>query len=99
MTSRPTDAIGYSRYGASMGRPVDRVDGHLTGCKLYRVCLDRQGYDNGGAYWGTGEALYCLTDADDNAIGFQRAPTRGSAAKALADRFSFTLARAAKGGV
>ena len=99
MTSRPTDAIGYSRYGASMGRPVDRVDGHMTGCKLYRVRLNRDGYDNGGAYWGAGLPLYCLTDADANAIGFQRAPSRVKAFAALSDRFDFTLARAAKGGV
>lgn len=94
--TRPTDAIGYSRYGASMGRAIDFVDGHLTGCKLYMVRLNSGGYDNGGAYWGTGKPLYCLTDADDNAIGFQRAVDRRQAARLLCERFSFTLIRGAK---
>jgi hypothetical protein len=54
-----------SPYGAPMGRsgsfPGQRPDGKL---RVYRVRLDRGGYDDGGAYWGTGEPLYCAEDGD-----------------------------------
>ena len=50
------------QYGAPMGR-----DSNLPPCDeraqpikmtLRQVYLARGGYDNGGAYWGTGEPLY-----------------------------------------
>lgn len=96
MTTRPTDAVGFDKYGASMGRRVVKADGDLTGCKLYKVRINAQGYDNGGAYWGTGVPLYCLTDANDNAIGFERATTRDKAIVLFRDRFTFTLSRGTK---
>lgn len=55
---------GYSQYGASMGRssdlPLDS-EGPLT---VRHVSLDSGGYDAGGAYWGTPNDLYVVTDED-----------------------------------
>lgn len=47
-------------YGARMGR-ADRVPDDFTKevINLSRVRLDSQGYDVGGAYWGTGSPLWC----------------------------------------
>jgi hypothetical protein len=55
------------QYGAPMGR---RSYGLIQNCeartvRLFRVNLDQGGYDNGGAYWGTGEPIYCATDDAD----------------------------------
>jgi hypothetical protein len=54
---------GFSIRGAHMGRPEYRngPDGQVTDAPLFRlqrVALDSGGYDNGGAYWGTGAPLY-----------------------------------------
>lgn len=73
-----------SRYGAPMGR---RADGHLETdvarfVRLYRVRINSGGYDDGGAYWGLGEALYCAQDDDGNRQ-FKRAATREKAALLL----------------
>ncbi len=53
------------RYGAPMGRsntgnaPVDKT------VRVFRVRLNAGGYDEGGAYWGHGGAIYCATDGAD----------------------------------
>ena len=70
-----------SRYGAPMGRreygrfPLGKV-------RLFRVRINSGGYDDGGAYWGIGQPLYCATD-DDEYREFIRAWTRKDAAEAL----------------
>lgn len=56
-----------SQYGAPMGR-CNR--GLIQNCeprtvRLFRVNLDSGGYDDGGAYWGTGDPIYCATDDTD----------------------------------
>lgn len=49
-----------SRYGALMGRSERHgPKGLAYKTQLFRVRLDAGGYDDGGAYWGTGEPLYC----------------------------------------
>lgn len=83
-----------SRYGASMGRgsTTDRelrmLDGVPVKLSLQRVRLNSGGYDNGGAYWGTGEPLWLaqgdvdgVTDVDGVAL-YLRASNRDHA-KAL----------------
>ena len=70
-----------SRYGAPMGR---RESGFIETdmprfVRLFRVRLDSGGYDDGGAYWGTGDALWCAQDDDGNRK-FIRAQTRRRAA-------------------
>ncbi len=77
-----------SMYGAPMGRreyhspPTGKV-------RLYRVRINSGGYDDGGAYWGTGQPLYCAEGVDDDEYReFVRAWTREEAAEKLkvADR-------------
>jgi hypothetical protein len=73
-----------SKYGAPMGR---RADGYIETqdprfVRLFRVRLDSGGYDDGGAYWGIGEPLYCAIDDDGNRQ-FTRATHREKAALLL----------------
>jgi hypothetical protein len=73
-----------SRYGAPMGRSES---GYLETdeprfVRLFRVRIDAGGYDDGGAYWGIGEPIYCAIDDDGNRQ-FVRAPSRTRAALAL----------------
>jgi hypothetical protein len=69
------------RYGAPMGRDsfgiLENVEPRTL--RLYRVRLDISGYDDGGAYWGRGGALWCATDGADYRQ-FTRAGTRERAA-------------------
>lgn len=56
-----------SQYGAPMGRrnignaPTDQP----RSVRLFKVRLDSGGYDDGGAYWGHGQPIYCATDGAD----------------------------------
>ena len=73
-----------SRYGAPMGRRANgyletRIKRHV---RLFRVRIDSQGYDDGGAYWGIGEPLFCAIDDDGNRQ-FVRAASRFLAAVKL----------------
>ena len=73
-----------SHYGAPMGR---RADGYLETrikryVRLFRVRINQQGYDDGGAYWGIGEPLFCAIDGDGNRQ-FIRAASRFLAAVKL----------------
>lgn len=58
----------HSQYGAPMGRPSY---GHgadpTTPFTLRRIRINQGGYDDGGAYWGTGQPLYwyCAYETDD----------------------------------
>ena len=71
-------------YGSPMGR---REDGYLETrikrfVRLFRVRINSGGYDDGGAYWGIGEPLYCAIDGDGNRK-FIRAQSRFMAAVKL----------------
>lgn len=53
------------RYGAPMGRRDYRGDPDAPyRFRVFRVRLDAGGYDDGGAYWGTGQPLYCAVAVD-----------------------------------
>lgn len=70
-----------ARYGAPMGR---RANGYLETdvprfVRLFNVKLDSGGYDDGGAYWGQGEPLFCAIDGDGSRK-FVRATHRTKAA-------------------
>ncbi len=71
-----------SPYGAPMGRrsqelcPTGKV-------RLFRVRLNNGGYDDGGAYWGCGQALWCAEDVEEGNWTFVRAPSRAAAAHTL----------------
>lgn len=59
------------KYGAPMGRRSygDAPKGRI---RLYEVRLDRGGYDDGGAYWGTGNRLYCAEGESVDGEGYRR---------------------------
>lgn len=89
MTSRhqPTITPVVSSRGAPMGRacwsaaPTER-------CHLFRVALSVDGYDSGGAYWGTPSSnLWCVTDGQ-NFRWFCRAPSRLEAWRLIQDEWS-----------
>ena len=47
------------RYGAPMGRPAyGHGEQPSTPFELRRIRINQGGYDDGGAYWGTGQPLY-----------------------------------------
>lgn len=73
------------RHGSPMGR---KTWGTVAECgprsiRLYRVNIDSQGYDDGGAYWGIGEPLYCAQGENGDYRDFVRAQSRLSAVAAL----------------
>ncbi len=69
--------------GAPMGRPhAHTLDVTPKSVRLFKVRLDSGGYDDGGAYWGTGQTLWCARDSQ-GAEQFVRASTRIAAAASL----------------
>jgi len=72
----------YSIYGASMGRRAYHGNTETTArFSVTYVPLDNGGYDNGGAYWGTGERLWrAFAECADSECGqiefFMRARSR-----------------------
>lgn len=69
-----------TQYGAPMGRhTVGHLDTSRRSVRLFRVRLDAGGYDDGGAYWGHGQPLWCAIDRDGD-MQFTRALARNSAA-------------------
>lgn len=87
---------GCTKYGADMGRrnqPEGEPDSPLYLQKLRFVDGD---YDTGGAYWGSGDPIWCAfseefakstTTADDSLRIFVRARTREEAKKLVAEQF------------
>lgn len=72
-----------SSRGAPMGRPnALALDNTPKSIQLFRVGLCSQGYDDGGAYWGLGQSLWCARDYSGNEQ-FVRASSRITAAAAL----------------
>jgi len=77
-----------SKYGAPMGRRQWGRD--LRGITgpfwIRKIKLTGDGYDPGGAYWGTrpeGTALYGYLSEDGNVSGFLDAPDQKGALSAL----------------
>lgn len=72
---KPFEINVSSKYGAPMGRPGGET---LTGkVHLCRVPLVDGGYDQGGAYWGTPDNLFCLYN--DDCTRYLRASNRNDA--------------------
>jgi hypothetical protein len=72
-----------SIYGAPMGRYEYGVAENCepNSIAVFKVNLDSGGYDDGGAYFGTPDNLYCAQDDDGRYIHFVRA---GSPSEAIA---------------
>ena len=62
---------GCSKYGASMGRGSDLASDTMAELTIRKVPLDQGGYDPGGAYWGTPDNLYMVSD-DDGRVSYSR---------------------------
>ena len=59
---------GNPRRGAAMGRTSDLAFDKATGPLTIRpVPIDAGGYDPGGAYWGIGDTLFCVSDGERSA--------------------------------
>ena len=72
-----------SDMNCSRGAPLGRRNSPInTPCRLFQVRLDSGGYDDGGAYWGIGEPLWCARDEDGDEQ-LIRAPDRSTAAHYL----------------
>lgn len=80
------------QYGAPMGRPTFPIkDKGFKDLQLFKVRLDSQGYDDGGAYWGNSyNSLYCARNEESQE--FVRAYSREHAA-ALLDLCNADLVR------
>jgi|SRR5690606_27260087 len=53
------------KYGAPIGRQECKGDPDAPyRFRVFRVHLDADGYDDGGAYWGIGRPLYCAVAVD-----------------------------------
>ena len=66
-TNIKTGFMGDPSRGAAMGRSSGRIDAAdlpYRSVYLSRVKLDSGGYDDGGAYWGIGQPLYCAYSDD-----------------------------------
>ena len=72
-----------ARYGAPMGRisapDLKKARGSV---RLFRVNLCAGGYDDGGAYWGHGGAIYAAVDSEGD-LQTVRASSRLAACFAL----------------
>lgn len=76
------NAVNTTR-GAPMGRPhAHWLDNEPKSIRLFRVNLDSGGYDDGGAYWGSGQPLWCARDRS-GAEQFVRANSRIAAVAIL----------------
>lgn len=72
-----------SSRGAPMGRPhAHNLDVTPKSVRLFKVRVCSQGYDDGGAYWGHGQTLWCARDSQGGEQ-FVRANSRIAAAAAL----------------
>lgn len=72
------------KHGAPMGRASYGSIQECFPCsvRLFRVNLDSQGYDDGGAYWGIGQPLWCAIGEHDTGCqsrAFTRAGSREEA--------------------
>lgn len=75
-----------SQYGAPMGRSETRAAWYAyphKSIRLYRVRINSGGYDDGGAYWGISQPLYCAEGSATDDRQFVRACDREDAAKRL----------------
>lgn len=81
--TQPTIGVVSCTYGAPMGR-ADWLpcNAEPRTVRVFRVHISVQGYDQGGAYWGTGKPLFCATDSG-NYREFARATNRAAAIAAL----------------
>lgn len=89
---------GYSQYGAQMGRKSDLPEGFSGILYLRKVSIGSDGYDPGGAYWGTGNDLYCIFD-DEGRTFYTRAKTPYSAVSHFPNATFFPITKVTEGDI
>lgn len=71
----------FSRVDCSRGAPMGRSESATLpttrSIRLFKVHINSGGYDDGGAYWGIGQPIYCA--AADDYQRFVRAWSRPNA--------------------
>lgn len=77
----------FSDVNTSRGAPMGRryaynLDTSPKSIRLFKVRICSQGYDDGGAYWGHGQTLWCARDSQGGEQ-FVRAISRIAAAAIL----------------
>lgn len=70
----------FDNVNCATGSPMGRKEWREAPTKprsvrVFRVRIDSQGYDDGGAYWGIGKPLFCATDGENYRM-FTRADSR-----------------------
>jgi hypothetical protein len=86
----PRLSKGYTEYGAQMGRMGAKGDpDEALKFRVYQVHLDSGGYDNGGAYWGSGTPLFrALAEGVDQQVElYLRAEHRLAALQLVLDEY------------
>jgi hypothetical protein len=63
---------GCTKYGADMGRRSDLPADTTATLTIRKVPLDQGGYDPGGAYWGSPDNLYMVSDEDGILVSYSR---------------------------
>lgn len=64
----------FSKVASQHGAPMGRASyGSIPECfprtvRLFKVKIDSQGYDDGGAYWGIGEPLWCAVGEHETGV-------------------------------
>jgi len=74
-----------SMYGAPMGRAADSISELSGKVHLRHVPFYDGDYDQGGAYWGGGEPLFCAWDNEGHEV-YLRAASRESAKAQLLNK-------------
>jgi len=59
----------------------------LKPLSMQRLRLDSGGYDKGGAYWGHGEPIYCIQDAEGGFYYTMRARSRDTVKAAFREEY------------
>ena len=70
-----------------MGRAENHGANEIYKFRLYRVYLDTGGYDDGGAYWGIGNPLYCYESTDGSVYAYGRATSRAEAKEKVLSQY------------
>ena len=78
----------FSKVDCTRGAPMGRSSHGVVAesiprtVRLFKVALDSQGYDNGGAYWGHGQQIWCAIGKHEAGVfhrEFIRADSREAA--------------------
>lgn len=86
MKARKKRSSSFRRKAAlkARARASKKFLAHMRKTRAYRIKLDRQGYDDRGKYYGVGEKLWAVDDADRGIV--LRAPSMKAAKEIFVQR-------------